>query len=148
VFVGPCLLCFIAFSNCFSTGDLVHALNWSAVEVCVAIFIACLPSFKALITVYFPLLRRYMGFSSGSTPHHHSNEENSGVSPTDYFDLPATQRFRGTPDCFPLPSPVVEYHGHPNLIMSGAIPTVPEGRASSPDPRLDYNIDGSARKIS
>jgi hypothetical protein len=140
---------FYSLSNCFSTGELVNALNWSAVEVCVAIFIACLPSFKALITVYFPLLRKYMGFSSGSTPHHHhSNEENSGESPTDYFNSPATQRFQGTPDCFPLPSPVMEYHEHPNFIMSGAIPTVPEGRALRPDLRLDYNIDGSARKIS
>ncbi|KAJ6135943.1 hypothetical protein N7512_001103 [Penicillium capsulatum] len=108
--------------------DLVNALNWSAVEVCTAIFIACVPSFKALITVFFPLLRKHMRFSTGSTPHQHSKEENSGDSPTDYFNLPAAQRIQSTPDCFPLPSPVGEYHESPNLIMSGAIPTVPEGR--------------------
>ncbi|KAJ6009405.1 hypothetical protein N7499_005187 [Penicillium canescens] len=130
------------------TWDLVNALNWSAVEVCTAVFIACIPSFKALITVFFPLLRKYMGFSSGSTPHQHINEENSGDSPTDYFNLPATQRVQSTPDCFPLPSPVVEYHEPPNLIMSGAIPTVPEGRALRQDPRLDYSIGGKAQNIS
>ncbi|KAF3017920.1 hypothetical protein E8E15_002356 [Penicillium rubens] len=126
------------------TWDLVNALNWSAVEVCTAIFIACIPSFKALITVFFPLLRKYMGFPSASTPHQHINEENSGDSPTDYFNLPVTQRVQTTPDCFPLPSPVVDYDEPTNLIMSGAIPTVPEDRASRQDPCLDYNIGGSA----
>jgi hypothetical protein len=87
-----------------------------------------------------------MGFSSGSTPHQHINEENSGDSPTNYFNLPATQRVQATPDCFPLPSPVVEYHEPPNLNMSGAIPTVPEGRTLRQDPRLDYIIGGSAQK--
>lgn len=78
-----------------------------------------------------------MGFSSGSTPHQYIIEENSGNSPTDYFNLPATQRAQATPDCFPLPSPVVEYHEPPNLSMSGAIPTVLESRAIRQDPPLD-----------
>lgn len=94
--------------------------------------------------MFFPLLRKYMGFPSASTPHQHINEENSGDSPTDYFNLPVTQRVQTTPDCFPLPSPVVDYDEPTNLIMSGAIPTVPEDRASRQDPCLDYNIGGSA----
>jgi hypothetical protein len=85
-----------------------------------------------------------MGFPSASTPHQHINEENSGDSPTDYFNLPATQRVQTAPDCFPLPSPAVEYHEPADLIMSGAIPTVREDRASRQDPRLDYNTGGSA----
>ncbi|OQE21556.1 hypothetical protein PENFLA_c014G07594 [Penicillium flavigenum] len=125
------------------TWDLVNALNWSAVEVCTAIFIACIPSFKALITAFFPLLRKYMGFPSGSTPHQHIHE-NSGDSPTDYFNLPATQRVQNTPDCFPLPSPALEYQEPTDFIMSGAVPTVREDRASRQDLRLDYNTGGSA----
>ncbi|KAJ5335320.1 hypothetical protein N7452_007723 [Penicillium brevicompactum] len=128
------------------TWDVVNALNWSVVEVCTAIFIACIPSFKALVTAFFPLLRKHMGFSSGSTPHQHITEENSGDSPTDYFNLPATQRVQAVPDCFPLPSPFVECHELPNLSMSGAIPTVPESRAMRHDPPLDYNSGCSAQR--
>jgi hypothetical protein len=35
------------------TWTLVAPLNWSAVEVCVAIFISCLPSLKTLITIHW-----------------------------------------------------------------------------------------------
>lgn len=136
----------MAGSNCLSIGDVVNALNWSVVEVCTAIFIACIPSFKALVTAFFPLLRKHMGFSSGSTPHQHITEENPGDSPTDYFNLPATQRVQAVPDCFPLPSPFVECHELPNISMSGAIPTVPESRAICQDPPLDHNSGCSAQR--
>ncbi|OOF92688.1 hypothetical protein ASPCADRAFT_133080 [Aspergillus carbonarius ITEM 5010] len=46
------------------TWMLVDTLNWSSVEVAVAIFIACIPSFKSLITFRFPVLQRLFGFSS------------------------------------------------------------------------------------
>ncbi|KAJ5106235.1 hypothetical protein N7456_002910 [Penicillium angulare] len=46
------------------TWSLVNTLNWSSVELGVAIFIACFPSFKTLITFRFPGLRRILGLSS------------------------------------------------------------------------------------
>ncbi|GKZ21918.1 hypothetical protein AbraIFM66951_007312 [Aspergillus brasiliensis] len=46
------------------TWTLVNTLNWSSVEVAVAIFIACIPSFKSLITFRFPALQRLLGLSS------------------------------------------------------------------------------------
>ncbi|PYI08053.1 integral membrane protein [Aspergillus sclerotiicarbonarius CBS 121057] len=46
------------------TWMLVDTLNWSSVEVAVAIFIACIPSFKSLITFRFPALQRLLGLSS------------------------------------------------------------------------------------
>ncbi|OJJ43516.1 hypothetical protein ASPZODRAFT_19239 [Penicilliopsis zonata CBS 506.65] len=46
------------------TWTLVNPLNWSTVEVCVAIFIACLPSFKPLIAHHFPGLQRLLGLTS------------------------------------------------------------------------------------
>ncbi|RAL02179.1 uncharacterized protein BO80DRAFT_472839 [Aspergillus ibericus CBS 121593] len=48
------------------TWTLVNTLNWSSVEVAVAIFVACIPSFKSLITFRFPELQRLLGFSSKS----------------------------------------------------------------------------------
>ncbi|KAJ5668719.1 hypothetical protein N7462_009789 [Penicillium macrosclerotiorum] len=55
------------YLNNFSTDhtwELVNPLNWSSVELGVAIFIACFPSFKALVTFQFPSLRRFLGLSS------------------------------------------------------------------------------------
>ncbi|KAE8146977.1 integral membrane protein [Aspergillus avenaceus] len=51
------------------TWELVETLNWSCAEVAVGIFIACIPSFKALIGIQFPKLARMLGLSSskGST---------------------------------------------------------------------------------
>ena len=46
------------------TGSLVNAMNWSCVEVAVALFIACSPSFKSLLSTCFPGLHRLLGFSS------------------------------------------------------------------------------------
>ncbi|OJJ98638.1 hypothetical protein ASPACDRAFT_44270 [Aspergillus aculeatus ATCC 16872] len=46
------------------TWTLVNPLNWSSVEVAVAIFIACIPSFKSLISFRFPALQRLLGLSS------------------------------------------------------------------------------------
>ncbi|BCR98686.1 uncharacterized protein AKAW2_40369S [Aspergillus luchuensis] len=46
------------------TWTLVNTLNWSSVEVAVAIFIACIPSFKSLISFRFPALQRLLGLSS------------------------------------------------------------------------------------
>ncbi|KAJ6019976.1 hypothetical protein N7522_000051 [Penicillium canescens] len=46
------------------TWELVSPLNWSSVELGVALFVACLPSFKALVTLRFPSLRRFLGLSS------------------------------------------------------------------------------------
>lgn len=39
-------------------------MNWSCVEVAVAIFIACIPSFNTLITHRFPKLQRLLGLRS------------------------------------------------------------------------------------
>ncbi|KAF7592019.1 hypothetical protein BBP40_000800 [Aspergillus hancockii] len=56
----------VTYMNPFSndhTWVLVDAMNWSCVEVAVAIFIACIPSFKSLITYRFPALQRLLGLS-------------------------------------------------------------------------------------
>ncbi|KAE8356192.1 hypothetical protein BDV28DRAFT_165373 [Aspergillus coremiiformis] len=45
------------------TWVLVDAMNWSCVEVAVANFIACIPSFKSLIAYRFPNLQRLLGLS-------------------------------------------------------------------------------------
>ncbi|OJJ37776.1 hypothetical protein ASPWEDRAFT_27129 [Aspergillus wentii DTO 134E9] len=62
----------VSYMNPFSedhTWVLVDTMNWSCVEVGVAIFIACIPSFKTLITNRFPSLRRLLGFSSKGDSH-------------------------------------------------------------------------------
>lgn len=46
------------------SGTLVNPLNWSSVEIGVGVFIACVPSFKTLITFCFPSLKHVLGFSS------------------------------------------------------------------------------------
>jgi hypothetical protein len=43
---------------------MVNAMNWSCVEVAVAIFIACIPSFNTLIIYRFPKLQRLLGLPS------------------------------------------------------------------------------------
>ncbi|KAF7591888.1 hypothetical protein BBP40_000934 [Aspergillus hancockii] len=50
------------------TWKLVPPLNWSAVEVCLAIFISCLPSFKAFITTQTPSIRRHVTRLTGNNP--------------------------------------------------------------------------------
>ncbi|RAO66578.1 uncharacterized protein BHQ10_002590 [Talaromyces amestolkiae] len=47
------------------TWTLVNPLNWSSVEIGVGVFIACVPSFKTLITFCFPSLKHILGLSSG-----------------------------------------------------------------------------------
>ncbi|KAH8434341.1 uncharacterized protein LDX57_011990 [Aspergillus melleus] len=57
----------VSYMNKFQedhTWVLVDTMNWSCVEVAVAIFIACIPSFKSLITYRFPALQRMLGLSS------------------------------------------------------------------------------------
>ncbi|KAE8332949.1 hypothetical protein BDV39DRAFT_188993 [Aspergillus sergii] len=44
---------------------LVDAMNWSCVEVAVAIFIACIPSFKTFISYRSPTLQRLLGLANG-----------------------------------------------------------------------------------
>ena len=48
-----------------NAGTLINPLNWSSVEIGVGCFIACVPSFKTLITYCFPGLKHVLGFSSG-----------------------------------------------------------------------------------
>ncbi|PWY86680.1 hypothetical protein BO70DRAFT_333076 [Aspergillus heteromorphus CBS 117.55] len=57
----------VTYMNSFSvdhTWSMVDTMNWSCIEVAIAIFIACIPSFKSLITYRFPALKRLLGFSS------------------------------------------------------------------------------------
>ncbi|OOQ88501.1 integral membrane protein [Penicillium brasilianum] len=57
----------ISYLNSFKvdhTWSMVDAMNWSCVEVAVAIFIACIPSFNTLITHRFPKLQRLLGLPS------------------------------------------------------------------------------------
>ncbi|KAJ6106140.1 integral membrane protein [Penicillium capsulatum] len=46
------------------TWNLVEGLNWSSAELGLGVFIACVPSFKALVTFRFPTLRSMLGLSS------------------------------------------------------------------------------------
>ena len=39
-------------------------LNWSSVEVCGAIICACIPSFRALVSIKLPGLNAMLGFST------------------------------------------------------------------------------------
>ena len=39
-------------------------LNWSSVEVCVAVICACIPSFKALLSFKFPDIHSFLGLST------------------------------------------------------------------------------------
>lgn len=53
---------------------MTNAMNWSCVEVAVAIFIACIPSFNTLITHRFPRLQRLLGLPS--------TKDDTGASPS------------------------------------------------------------------
>ncbi|KAE8310632.1 integral membrane protein [Aspergillus transmontanensis] len=58
----------VTYFNPFSedhTWVLVDAMNWSCVEVAVAIFIACIPSFKTFINYRSPTLQRLLGLANG-----------------------------------------------------------------------------------
>ncbi|KAJ6032589.1 hypothetical protein N7540_003321 [Penicillium herquei] len=60
----------ISYLNSFKvdhTWSMVNALNWSCVEVAVAIFIACIPSFNTLIVFRFPKLQQLLGLPSNSS---------------------------------------------------------------------------------
>lgn len=127
MFVRICQISFQLPLTACLTGDLVPALNWSAVEVCVAIFIACIPSWRALISHISPFLRKAMNSSSGSKHHQHSSDGNNSNPKHDYFNIPIAQKKRDTRDCFPLPSPMVEDIEIPRLSMSGGVPTPTEG---------------------
>ena len=66
VAITPCLSVLVYPFTDISTlaGVLVDAMNWSCVEVAVAIFIACIPSFKTFISYRFPTLQRLLGLAS------------------------------------------------------------------------------------
>ncbi|KAJ5179969.1 hypothetical protein N7492_003179 [Penicillium capsulatum] len=73
----------VTYLNNFSkdhTWTLIDPLNWSSVELGVAIFIACFPSFKALITFRFPGLRRVLGLSSDRSYRYNGRYEMYGTS--------------------------------------------------------------------
>ncbi|KAJ5548946.1 hypothetical protein N7513_006180 [Penicillium frequentans] len=60
----------ISYLNSFKvdhTWSMVNAMNWSCVEVAVAIFIACIPSFNTLIVFRFPGLQRLLGLPSNKS---------------------------------------------------------------------------------
>ncbi|PYI24372.1 integral membrane protein [Aspergillus violaceofuscus CBS 115571] len=57
----------VSYMNSFAvdhTWSMVNTELWSCVEVAVALFIACIPSFKTIITHRFPVLQRLLGLSS------------------------------------------------------------------------------------
>ncbi|KAL5355746.1 hypothetical protein BJX96DRAFT_141802 [Aspergillus floccosus] len=82
---------------------LVDALNWSSVEICTAILIASIPSFRKLIRRICRVWRKFVLLQ---TTTNHSTQ----VSPheEDHFAAAVVQRRSGTPDNIPLPSPVLE----------------------------------------
>jgi hypothetical protein len=117
-------------------GGLVHALTWSAVEVCVAIFLACAPSFRVLVVLILPSWRKYKSPLGESKPYGNSSEEHEANRKYDYFSQPVSQRPTVPHDCFPLPSPYIPTPFSPMSIdatseaqsptMSGALPPSPE----------------------
>ncbi|KAJ5090213.1 hypothetical protein N7532_008897 [Penicillium argentinense] len=57
-------ICYLNPFQVDHTWSMVNATNWSCVEVAVAIFIACIPSFNTLISYRFPRLQRMLGLPS------------------------------------------------------------------------------------
>jgi len=105
----------------FYPGDLVPALNWSSVEVCVAIFIACVPAFRIVAARIFPILQTTFGLRSS----HKSSQETDTlhISPLDqdYFTLKPAAKPISPRDCFPLPSPFVEEGNDLVTTMTGGL---------------------------
>ncbi|KAE8386308.1 integral membrane protein [Aspergillus alliaceus] len=78
----------VTYMNSFKddhTWALVGAMNWSCVEVAVAIFIACIPSFKSLVTYRFPALQRLLGLSS----------KDDSMSPSKMYGTSTHRTFNG-----------------------------------------------------
>ena len=120
----------------YQLGDLVHALIWSTVEVCVAIFLACVPSFKILFVSVLPSLLKHTGHSGESMPIENSSEEHEGKREHDYFSTPILHRPTMPHDCFPLPSPYIPTSFSPLPIektIEAQSPTMSGGAPSSPE---------------
>ncbi|KAJ5102767.1 hypothetical protein N7532_003296 [Penicillium argentinense] len=106
---------------------IVIALNWSSVEVCVAILIACIPSFRIVAARTCPILQKTFGLRSS----HESSQqiETLQTSPLDqtYSTSPTSVKPSGPRDCFPLPSPLAEEGIDPFTSMTGGlVPEIPE----------------------
>ncbi|KAJ5585773.1 hypothetical protein N7450_005560, partial [Penicillium hetheringtonii] len=116
---------YVRHFNTDFTWDLVPALNWSSVEVCVAIFIACVPAFRIVATRIFPILQTTFGLRSS----HKSSQETDTlhISPLDqdYFTLKPAAKPISPRDCFPLPSPFVEEGNDLVTTMTGGL--IPPG---------------------
>ncbi|KAJ5240786.1 uncharacterized protein N7469_002377 [Penicillium citrinum] len=112
---------YVRHFNTDFTWDLVPALNWSSVEVCVAIFIACVPAFRIVATRIFPILQTTFGLRSS----HKSSQETDTlhISPLDqdYFTLKPAAKPISPRDCFPLPSPFVEEGNDLVTTMTGGL---------------------------
>ncbi|KAJ5988612.1 hypothetical protein N7481_003822 [Penicillium waksmanii] len=117
------------------TWDLVEALNWSSIEVCIAILIACIPSFRNLVVRTCPVLQKTLGLGSSHKPSQETDTLHTSPLDQNYFTLPIAAKPSGPRDCFPLPSPLVEEGITPITDMSGALEpeiTEPVVRTSQP----------------
>ncbi|KAJ9341061.1 integral membrane protein [Paecilomyces variotii] len=65
---------------------IVDELDWSSIEVTVAVICACIPSFKALITYKFPTIRRVLGLTS-SDPASNSRGYSSRYGRMDKYNI-------------------------------------------------------------
>ncbi|KAJ5808036.1 hypothetical protein N7474_009305, partial [Penicillium riverlandense] len=109
------------------TWVLVQALNWSAVEVCVAIIVASIPSFKVIFSRSFPVLQQ--AHRLPSSPESRREVDTAHVSPlnADYFSIRVPQRPSGPRDTFPIPSPPVSgYLSETSVMTGGVLSVIPE----------------------
>ncbi|KAJ0413028.1 hypothetical protein BJY00DRAFT_320202 [Aspergillus carlsbadensis] len=88
------------------TWELVHASNWSSVEVCTAILIAAIPSLRKVLVLAYPSMRRIFHLPRSSERPESNNSTHVRSVEQGYFGTTVAPRPATTsPDCFPLPSP-------------------------------------------
>lgn len=105
-------------------GELVHASNWSSVEVCTAILIASIPSLRKLLVLAYPSMRRIFhlpcsGERREGNSSTHVRSDDQGSSAVTVAQRPAT-----TPDWFPLSSPGLPEESRPEMVSlaAGVVP--------------------------
>ncbi|OJJ38281.1 hypothetical protein ASPWEDRAFT_318186 [Aspergillus wentii DTO 134E9] len=102
------------------TWNLVAPLNWSAVEVCLFIFISCIPSLKALVNFHSPILRRVFRLSSTDESQRFDSPEQKTTTGQSRFKIrPAYHQRHMDVENSGLPSPLVEDSEESRAYMAG-----------------------------
>ncbi|KAJ5701434.1 hypothetical protein N7488_008982 [Penicillium malachiteum] len=100
------------------TWSMVNAMNWSCVEVAVAIFIACIPSFNTLIVFRFPRLQRLLSLPSNNSERRGKSKTYGATSRRTYNNLS-----NDVPDSHTL-NPITatvksSVHSHDRIVHAG-----------------------------